>query len=76
MEDGIVVVLMLFIVYLQLHHHWEVIRLEDRYFRERQMLLDRLMAVDFATFKQGEMISREPVPTIAQEYPDISEVGV
>lgn len=78
--EGVVVFLVAFLCYREWYHSRELERLEDRYFRERQLLLDRIMAVDFTTFKQGqaaEALAKQPVRAPEPpDYYDISEVGM
>ncbi|WP_026487638.1 hypothetical protein [Caldanaerobius polysaccharolyticus] len=47
-----------FLVYREWYHAEHIERLEKRYFDERQMLLDRVMARDFVEYKQGEVATR------------------
>lgn len=53
--SGCVAILVLFLVYREWYHTKHIEMLEERYFVERQMLLDRLMAKDFAQYKRAEL---------------------
>lgn len=47
-----------FLVYREWYHTKHLELLEKRYFDERQFLLDRLMARDFAEYKQAELATK------------------
>lgn len=47
-----------FLVYREWYHSKHIETLEKRYFDERQMLLDRLMARNFIEYKQGEVATK------------------
>ncbi len=73
-----VVALVAFLCYREWYHSKEIEKLEDRYFKERQMLLDRLMARDFNQYKQMELLEKappQPTPEAEPEYYDFNQVG-
>ncbi len=74
-----IIFLVAFLCYREYYHSVEMQKLEDRYFKERQMLLDRLMARDFTQYKQAEAameIAKQPVTqTETEDYFDYSAVG-
>ncbi|BCV23293.1 hypothetical protein [Gelria sp. Kuro-4] len=72
-----VMALVAFLCYREWYHSKELEKLEDRYFKERQTLLDRLMARDFTQYKQAEFAERIPVqlPEMPEDTYDFSEVG-
>lgn len=47
-----------FLVYREWYHSAHMEKLEYRYFTERQMLLDRVMARNFVEYKQGEVAAQ------------------
>lgn len=47
-----------FLIYREWYHSSHLEKLEKRYFDERQMLLDRVMAVDFVQYKQAEVATK------------------
>lgn len=73
------VFLVAFLCYREWYHSMEMQRLEDRYFKERQMLLDRIMAVDFTRYKQAEaaveMAKQPQGVSEPEDYFDYGEVG-
>lgn len=71
-----IVALVAFLCYREWYHSTEIQRLEDRYFKERQMLLDRLMARDFTQYKQAEAAEKLPLQMPQQEEDfDYSALG-
>lgn len=58
-----------FLVYREWYHAAHVERLEKRYFDERQMLLDRVMARDFVEYKQGEVAKQITAVQMQQQQP-------
>lgn len=71
-----VVVLVGFLCYREWYHSRQMEKLEDRYFVERQQLLDRLMSQDFMKYKQAEALSKVPIeiPQTEEDY-DYSVLG-
>jgi len=74
-----VLLLVVFLCYREWYHSHELNKLEDRYFKERQELLDRIMAKDFAQYKQAEVMvktAEQNVNTPTEEdYFDYARVG-
>lgn len=71
-----IIALVAFLCYREWYHSTEIQKLEDRYFEERQMLLDRLMARDFTQYKQAEVLDKMPLQTPQQEEDfDYSALG-
>lgn len=75
----VVAMLGLFLCYREWYHSVELAKLEDRYFKERRELLDRIMAKDFAQYKQAEVMVKTAEQNIntqpKEDYFDYSEVG-
>jgi hypothetical protein len=71
------VALVAFLCYREWYHSRELAKLEDRYFGERQRLLDRLMARDFTQYKQAEVLEKFPLkaPEPEEEDYDYNAVG-
>jgi hypothetical protein len=74
-----IALLAIFLCYREWYHSREISKLEDRYFNERKELLDRIMAKDFAQYKQAEVMVKTAEQNISaqpeEDYFDFTRVG-
>jgi len=76
---ALILILLLYTMSVEVFHHRRQKELEDRYYKERRELIDRVMARDFTQYKQAEVLEKTAttqVPVQEDDMYSISDIGV